>query len=260
MKPLPINPNRLQGQFAVVTGAARGIGAAIAHRLAAEGARVAALDIRLDDLRQAADEPPGYEAHQVDLRDPDSIERVVDVVHARFGRIDILVNNAGIIDYVELQNAQREDWQRIASINIEAVFHVCRLVAPLMIAQRYGRIVNIASTEALRIEPALSIYGATKGAVIAFTKGIAVDLAPYDILANAVAPGCIHTPMSIVNGVDETTTELFQEWYVRRRRIPLARSGEPHEVAALVAFLASAECSYLTGQTIAIDGGLTVTF
>jgi NAD(P)-dependent dehydrogenase (short-subunit alcohol dehydrogenase family) len=129
-----------------------------------------------------------------------------------------------------------------------------------MIEQRGGRIVNIASTEALQIEPELSAYGATKGAIISLTKGLAVDLAPHSVLVNAIAPGCIHTHMSVSGGIDETTTAVFQEWYVKRRKIPLGRPGEPHEVAALAAFLASAECSYITGQTFIIDGGLTVTF
>jgi len=102
-------------------------------------------------------------------------------------------------------------------------------------------------------------YAATKGGIISFTKSLAVELAPHSILANAIAPGCIHTPLSIVKGVDETRTESFQEWYVKNRRIPLARPGEPEEVARVAAFLASDECSYITGQTLVVDGGLTIT-
>jgi hypothetical protein len=128
-----------------------------------------------------------------------------------------------------------------------------------MMEQGYGRIVNIASTEAVQPEPNVSIYAASKGAIFSFTRAIAVDLAPFRILTNAIAPGCIHTPMSIVNGVDETTTDVFQEWYVGKRKIPLARPGKPEEIVAVAAFLASDDCSYVTGQTIIVDGGLTIT-
>jgi len=103
-------------------------------------------------------------------------------------------------------------------------------------------------------------YAAAEGGIISFTKSLAVELAPHGILANAIAPGCIHTPMSVIDGVDETQTEFFKEWYVKRRKIPLARPGEPEEVARVVLFLASEDCSYITGQTIVVDGGLTITF
>jgi NAD(P)-dependent dehydrogenase (short-subunit alcohol dehydrogenase family) len=129
-----------------------------------------------------------------------------------------------------------------------------------MIHQGSGRIVNIASTQAMATEPHLAAYTSSKGGLLALTRAMAVELAPHGVLVNAVAPGCIHTPMSIINGVDETQTEEFQAWYVQRRKIPLGRPGEPEEVARAVLFLASDECQYITGQTLVVDGGLTVTF
>jgi 3-oxoacyl-[acyl-carrier protein] reductase len=146
------------------------------------------------------------------------------------------------------------------SVNIEAAFVAAQLVSPGMIAARRGRIVNIASTQAIASEPLVGAYAAAKGAMLAMTRTLAVELAPYDVLVNAVAPGCIHTPMSIINGVDETTAPMFQEWYVRQRKIPLGRPGRPEEVAGAVLFLASDDCGYVTGSTLVVDGGLTITF
>jgi NAD(P)-dependent dehydrogenase (short-subunit alcohol dehydrogenase family) len=124
----------------------------------------------------------------------------------------------------------------------------------------WGRIVNLASTQAIATEAKVGAYAASKGAIISFTKSLAVDLAPFGINANAIAPGCIHTPMSFLNGVDETKTDYFQTWYVKARKIPLARPGESTEVARVAVFLASEDASYITGQTLVVDGGLTITF
>ena len=250
---------RFKDRVVLITGAAQGIGAAIASRFSIEGATVIGLDINRNGLAVLSQKSPRFESELVDLSSLSDIIRVVEEVKSRHAKIDVLVNNAGIMDYVRVDSADLEHWRRVMAVNLEAQFHLCRLISPLMIERGYGRIVNIASTEAIQPEPNVGIYAASKGAIISFTRAIAVDLAPFGILANAIAPGCIQTPMSIVNGVDETMTDLFQEWYVGKRKIPLARPGRPEEIAAAAAFLASEDCSYITGQTIVVDGGLTIT-
>lgn len=244
----------------MVTGAAQGIGEAIARRFAAEGATVAALDRKGPALKKVCASLPAAEAHVLDLGDRDALAECFRRITERHGHLDILVNNAAISPYAQVVDTSLETWRETLAVNLETYFLTCRMAAASMMERRSGRIVNIASTQAIASEPLLSAYTASKGGILAFTRTLAVELAPYDILVNAVAPGCIHTPMSIINGVDETQTELFQEWYVRRRKIPLGRPGEPEEVASAVLFLASDECRYITGQTLVVDGGLTITF
>jgi NAD(P)-dependent dehydrogenase (short-subunit alcohol dehydrogenase family) len=129
-----------------------------------------------------------------------------------------------------------------------------------MARQQRGWIVTIASIQAMATDGGAGSYVAAKGALVSFTKSLAVELAPHGVLANAIAPGFIHTSMSIVNGVDETETELFKEWYVKRRKVPLGRVGQPEEIARVAVFLASDDCSYVTGHTLVVDGGVTATF
>jgi NAD(P)-dependent dehydrogenase (short-subunit alcohol dehydrogenase family) len=252
---------RLANRVAVVTGAGQGIGAAILRRLHAEGATVIGFDRTPDRLVPLCRSLGPRSAYQIaDLTDHPALERAVQRVSEAHGRIDILVNNAGILHYAAFCQTTLEQWRQILAVNHEGHVFLTQRVVRHMTAAGYGRIVNIASTEALAVEPMVSAYAASKGAILAFTRSLAVELAPHGILANAVAPGCIHTPMSVINGVDETTTPEFLEWYVRRRKIPLARPGEPEEIANAVLFLCSEECSYITGHTLVVDGGLTITF
>jgi NAD(P)-dependent dehydrogenase (short-subunit alcohol dehydrogenase family) len=254
---------RLAGKVAMVTGAAQGIGAAIAGQFAKEGAVVYAVD------RSARVEPTcaqicesGGKAFscQLDITDHKAYsDLVLQIVEAQ-GGVDILVNNAAIAYYEDLVTSSLAHWREIQAVNLEAQYIGCKLVAPHMIKSGWGRIVNIASTQAIATEATVGAYAASKGAIISFTKSLAVELAPFGINANAIAPGCIHTPMSIVNGVDETTTEYFQTWYVGKRKIPLARPGRPEEIARVAVFLASDDASYVTGHTLVADGGLTITF
>jgi NAD(P)-dependent dehydrogenase (short-subunit alcohol dehydrogenase family) len=253
--------NRFAGRVVLVTGAANGIGQAIARRFHSEGARLVALDVDKTGLDTLAAELAGVDRVICDLAQPSEIAEAMRQVEKSHGNVDVLINNAGIAQSRHILAADYEHWRRLFSINLDAQFLVSRAIAPLMQARQGGAIVNVASIQAMRSEPCGSAYGATKGAIAAFTRGLAVDLASAGIRVNAIAPGFIQTRMSMnADGVDETSTEEFQDWYVRRRKIPMARAGLPAEVAGVAAFLASTDASYMTGQTLIVDGGLTVTF
>jgi NAD(P)-dependent dehydrogenase (short-subunit alcohol dehydrogenase family) len=171
------------------------------------------------------------------------------------------VNNAAINPPTRtILDDTLEEWRRTITINLEAVYMGSKLVAPHMVKQRDGRIIHIASIQAFASSGDCGAYNAAKGGIIAYTKSMAVELGRYNILVNSVAPGFMVTPMSVVNGVDETTTPDFIEWYVTRRKIPLGRSGLPEDVSGTVVFLASDYCRYMTGQLLVVDGGLMSTF
>jgi len=254
---------RLEGLVALVTGAAQGIGAAIAREFAGEGAVVVCIDRKPEiEAVAAAIRKSGGEAraYAFDITDYDSYRRSVEEVGAKDGRIDVLVNNAAISIYGDITEDTLENWRLQQRVNLEALYMGSKLVVPWMARRKSGRIINLASAQAIATEGRLGAYTASKGAIMSYTKSLAVELAPHGILVNAIAPGCIHTPMSIIDGVDETETESFREWYVKRRKIPLARPGEPEEVARVAVFLASRDASYITGHTLVVDGGLTITF
>jgi len=254
---------RLNDRVALVTGAAQGIGAAIVAEFAREGATVAAID-RKREVEQICRKISGNSDQAIpyvfDITDHEAYARCVEEVAKRHGKIDILVNNAAISFYGDIFEDSLEQWRETHRVNLEAIYWGSKQVAPYMANQHWGRIISISSTQAIATEGRVGAYAAAKGGIISFTKSLAVELAPRGILANAIAPGCIHTPMSIIDGVDETQTELFKEWYIKRRKIPLARPGEPSEVARVAVFLASEDSSYVTGHTLVVDGGLTSTF
>jgi len=252
-------------QVCVITGAGQGLGAALAQELAAEGAQVILLDRNPDTLAatEAAIGAAGGQAvsHQLELTDYARFADVVASVISSHGRIDVLVNNAAINPpTLSIMDDTLENWRRTIAVNLEAVFIGSKLVAPHMVAAGSGRIIHIASVQGYVSSGNCGSYNAAKGGIIALTKSMAVELGPHNILVNAVAPGFMITPMSVVNGIDETDTPEFRDWYVARGRIPLRRVALPQEVAGTVVFLASGYCRYMTGQVLVVDGGLTSTF
>jgi 3-oxoacyl-[acyl-carrier protein] reductase len=240
---------QLTGQVAIVTGAATGIGAAIASRLAGAGATLVILDLNLKGAKLVAEAlGNGSFALEADVSAADSVRAAVDAVLARTGRIDILVNNAGIAGPAAPAWEQTdENWQRNIAVNLTGVFNCCRAVVPHMRGRGYGRIVNIASIAGKEGNPNMSPYSATKGAVIAFTKSLGKELATDGICVNAVAPAVVQTEI-----LDQLTPA--QVSYMTDR-IPMKRTGKPEEIAAVVHFLSSPDCSFVTAQCYDASGG-----
>lgn len=254
----------LAGRTAVVTGAAQGLGAAVARLFAAEGARLHLIDLLAEPLMAVAEElrAAGAEAtaHVLDITDSPGLRAAVAAAGAQ-GGLDILVNNAAIQPPTfSILEETEANWQRTLAINLTAQQVASEAAARLMVAQGGGRIVHVVSVQGFASSGRCGSYNAAKGGLIALTKSMAVELGPYGIAVNAVAPGFMKTPMAFVDGVDETETEEFHDWYVGRGRIPLRRAGLPEEVAQSVLFLASGRAQYVTGHVLVVDGGLTATF
>lgn len=255
----------LNDRVCLVTGAGQGLGRAVALEMAREGATVVLLERNGDTAAAVAAEieAAGGAAHPhtLDVTDYDRYAAIVSEVTAKLGRIDVLVNNAAINPPTRtILTDTLEDWRRTIAINLEAVYMGSKLVAPQMVRQGGGRIIHVASIQGFASSGETGSYNAAKGGILGYTRSMAVELGPYNILVNSVAPGFMATPMSVVNGVDEAETPDFQEWYVRRRKIPLGRTGLPEDVAGTIVFLASDYCRYMTGQLLVVDGGLTSTF
>jgi NAD(P)-dependent dehydrogenase (short-subunit alcohol dehydrogenase family) len=246
---------QLAGRTALVTGGVNGIGRAIVARFVADGATVA-----LVDREPASELDDSVTAFRFDLADTDGLEALVDEVERTVGPLDVLVNNAGIFEPALAVDLTLESYRRVVAVNLDAPVFLAQIAARSMIPRGYGRIVNITSIHGQFGEETALSYDVAKSGLNQATRTLAIELGPHGILVNAVAPGFVSTRMSVVDGKNELESEWFSDVYVKYGKLPLRRPAEPSEIARHVAWLASEENTYLTGQVVTVDGGLTVTF
>ena len=241
-------PGTFSGRRAIITGGAHGIGAAIVDRLTSLGARVCVLDI----------EPvtSGEPAVRVDLSDLATVPAAAAQAIEILGGVDILVNCAGISDAFDLREFELARYQRVLNVNLHSPIILMSECGRVMTEQRYGRIVNVSSVHGLVSEPGCIAYDTSKGGLNSATRVASIDLADGGVLVNAVAPGFVDTRMALADGVNELDSAWFKNVYVENAQIPLRRAAQAHEIARTVAWLASEDNTYLTGQVVTVDGGM----
>ena len=246
----------LKGLRALVTGAGSGIGRAIARRFGAGGCRVAAADVKEDRVRESArmirDDGAEALAIPADVSRQDDVDRAIAETLSAFGGLDVIVNNAGVGSLGFIETVRDEEIERVFGVNLVGVIRVTRAAVPHLKASGRGRIINVASVEGIRGSGLLPVYSATKAGVIGVTRANAVELARFGVTVNAVCPGPIRTEMLEPLIADERYRQKLI------KGVPMRRLGRPEDVAGAVAFFASAESSFITGNVLVIDGGMTV--
>lgn len=245
-----IYAGRFAGRAAIVTGGASGLGKAVAKRIVAEGGTVALWDLNPDALAAAKDEVGASDTQALDVSDPAAVEAAAERSGAALGKVDVLVCSAGITGAtVPVHEFPIDSWQRVIDINLNGLFYCNRAVVPLMLANGYGRIVNIASVAGKEGNPNASAYSASKAGVIGFTKSLGKELAEKGVIVNALTPATFESP--ILAQLPQSQVDYM------RSKIPMGRLGEVSESAAMVCFMASEECSFTTASTFDTSGGRT---
>ena len=242
----------LDGQVAVVTGGARGIGLAIAEALAEGGAKVAVVDVGEDESRAAADRLPGdgHQGYRGDVTDGQGLSAVFQKIEEEVGAITLLVNNAGITRDNLILRMSEEEWDQVMTVNLKGAFMATKAVARGMMKRRQGTIINIASVIGLMGNAGQANYAASKAGLIGFTKSVAREFASRGVRCNAIAPGFIQTAMT-----EKLSPEVVE---ALKSQIPMGTLGQPHDIARVVRFLAGPGSAYITGQVIGVDGGMVM--
>ena len=250
----------LKGKSALVTGGGRGIGRAIALGLAREGAQVAVLDILKDNAEGVAREIAAMGvkglALTVDLTRRAEVNRAVADILAQFGQLDIVVNNAGWDRLEMFLESEEETWEKILAINFKSILYVCKAALPSMVQRGSGKVINIASDAGRVGSTGEAVYAGTKGAIIAFSKTLAREMARHHITVNVVCPGLTETPL--LQGIRAQSPKAEKVIEAVTRAIPLGRVGQPEDIAGAVVYLASPAADFVTGQTLSVSGGLTM--